>query len=386
MYMRKISVIIFIYSISVPLTLLLSCKPKDKGDFIEENITRIEVNPKENYKLTHENFEILSVTPMEDHPDGTVGKVGGVSYHNGHFYLIDTQQKAIFTFDSLGVFVRKFQNKGKGPGEYSSMHRVTTANYNNSRAIAIWDINRKAMLFYSYEGIFLGEHKFPFWALDVVMLNDDFAVYFGERAESGISNNIYVVDGNNEVKNRYFPRFSRRQIDLRKSVFSRYKNTYNFTFAESNIIYNLSTNGLKSRYQIDFGPMGLAENERVITQRNLPAFISKDKAWHISNIKESDSLLFFHYIMDGTLHYGLHLKNNKQTISGIANIENEIISLEFPNGFNSNDGIFLRSINMSELLRHYKSNESSFNFVDSLIENHKDNQNPIVIMYKIKTK
>ena len=99
--------------------------------------------------------EVFSISALDSDDDDDVnGVIDPSSYHvdsKGNVFIFDRSQIKVVKFDDKGKFVKKFGNKGNGPGEYkdASNHMIV-----NDQIIFCDQFSRK-LVFYDNNGTFI---------------------------------------------------------------------------------------------------------------------------------------------------------------------------------------------------------------------------------------
>lgn len=149
------------------LTLVLvSCTPRskpDKGDIEKDATTQIDLSRKDKSSL-YDFFSRVEVIPLETNERSLLqfqlGEPDQVVIKNNHYYFLDESQDAIFIFNDKGRFVKKFDKRGSGPGEYISLDGFVVANKTNQLEV-LSSIGRSVYCYDSLGSNFLQRRAFP---------------------------------------------------------------------------------------------------------------------------------------------------------------------------------------------------------------------------------
>lgn len=118
---------------------------KDKGNIA------IDVNRNDRVSLS-DIVEKIELFPLETNKDSwlsfPLGEPDKVVRYNGDFYFLDKDQDVIFVFDPEGMFLKRIDRKGRGPGEYISIYDFNINRFTNnleilsseSRCIYVYDL------------------------------------------------------------------------------------------------------------------------------------------------------------------------------------------------------------------------------------------------------
>ena len=154
--MRKFALILF------SLLLIIHCGPgSDEIEIIKEEGVEVVINHLELYHIQGEpstfalEKEFTLDFERDDLAEVGLGRVRGFDTDSeGHIYLLSELQ--IFKFDNTGAFIKKFGQKGQGPGEYTRPGRGRVL---DSGELVLYDGGNDKFLFFNQEGDFLREIK-----------------------------------------------------------------------------------------------------------------------------------------------------------------------------------------------------------------------------------
>lgn len=100
------------------------------------------------------------IIPLETSEECLIGHVSDVVKDDSLLFVVDRWSKCIYAFDLNGKFLRRIGRKGHAEDEYVYMVRVAI-NKKNKR-ICVYDEDSQKLVFYDYQGVFLGRESLYF--------------------------------------------------------------------------------------------------------------------------------------------------------------------------------------------------------------------------------
>jgi len=119
-----------------------SCKPKPQ----QYSIDLTQLTPTSVFDI----FSNIELVRLENTPENLIGNIGKVIYHDGFYFIWDSQAQAILGFCDGGSFVFKISAIGRGPGEYSNITDFSIDRENGR--LLILDAPMQRVLFYDLKG------------------------------------------------------------------------------------------------------------------------------------------------------------------------------------------------------------------------------------------
>lgn len=280
---------------------------------------------------------------LENLPSAGIGSIDKIEIKKDRIYILDINNaKALFVFNADGSFNFKISRLGKGPGEYFKISDFSILENGN---IEIFDKNLKKVMHFDKEGNFLKESSFNYWVKGYTRLGDaKYLFYTGFRDNPNISKdklyNIITTDSQFKILSKDFSfNSSIKNIGYGASlVFTRYKNNIIYKPALDNNVYSLGNDGkFYSKYYIEFGDYKLpAKYIESATFENrgsaIDHFRQKKYAKNISNVRETDNYLIFHFSFRNKILTGYYNKKSKELIYGDGFTENSIGLYSVPKG------------------------------------------------------
>ena len=320
--------------------------------------------------------------PLELTENSMIGKIDKLIIRDSLIYILDKRiSKAVYIFDLSGRFVNKVGIFGKGRGELYYLNDIDLDKEGN---LYLLDIGSAKILKYDFLGEYIGEKRFGFFTHQFAHIDPNhFAFNQGGRENDQISDlNYNLLTWNNEIKGRFFSynedskRFPpMRPYDIYKSD---NMTLYNKSFTYD--IYEIFIDSLSLKYSFDFGRYSLP-NEYFEQNKEKDAkqfgidLIKSDYVWSVGSIYENDEIFVSIFRINSVPIYFIYSKKRHQFV--LRKIEN-IINEEGILG-----GIIPKAIYGEYLAGVININE--VNSVSKKLINQLDNDNPVIVLYKVKT-
>jgi hypothetical protein len=129
--------------------------PQWKGTIIQENGISIIKNPKE--PLYHEKIvslkKDLTIGGAKAQGDAVLASARSLAVDDReNIYILDAKDSAIIVFDRTGTFIRKFGQKGQGPGDLDRPSQIAIDQSKNALMILNGSLG---LSFFAYDGTFI---------------------------------------------------------------------------------------------------------------------------------------------------------------------------------------------------------------------------------------
>jgi hypothetical protein len=249
--------VFFKYFLLALLVIQFACAPTTIKIVKNPNVA-ISVDLEKDDKVSvNDIFSDIEIIPLETNKESVFNSLFDKFFvmNDKYYYILDSRNESIFVFEQNGIFVKRINKKGQGPGEYTAIEDFNINRFtNNLEIISPWGY----LLIYDY----LGDIHIETIKVGEIIHNT-----------SNLTNDIDVCFTGSREKNKMFF-FSRREKKIIGECFSRpdfiYMKTAFHHTASPFFIYNDSiffydtANGdiftidpndrqLKPRYQWDFG-------------------------------------------------------------------------------------------------------------------------------------
>lgn len=250
-------------------------KKIEVSSYVSENIEAIEFskNSTQHLKLNHEILQKGSVLlsnivdsvwycKLETSPRSLVSTIVDLQVYDDNIYLLDIDQ-SLFIFSIDGVFVKKIDNKGKGPGEYLDINCFTIDPF--KKRLIFLDDRRNQLNYYSLDGDFIEQKIAPFYFNEIEFVDENLIFVNKMRRNTSHLDSIdlyqlFGIDGDlriSKIANKY--NLQRQGNFHAKSYRSlvRGKDEIFYHPMFSNSIYSLKDSEFQELYRLDLGSYGL---------------------------------------------------------------------------------------------------------------------------------
>ena len=124
-------------------------------------------------------IDSIEYIPLETGGDILIGRISKVIMHNDRFYLLDKSiAKSIFIFNKKGKHLNTISALGRGPNEYIAPKNITIDKFNNE--LILVDTNDFSLHYYDLDGNFKRKEKCGVRFLDCVKITrEDLLMYTG---------------------------------------------------------------------------------------------------------------------------------------------------------------------------------------------------------------
>lgn len=275
---KHLLIILTIFSLLV----ISSCKSK-KDSVSQDDNASINLTIKSQkdlivtFKEVYENvtaseiFDSISYINLETTPSCVIGDIRKIILTNDRIYIFDALSNSILCFDNNGLFKSKFDNKGKGPEEYSS---ISDFDINQKTKEIVLLVNYKDLIFLDNDLKFKTRKSTETMAGGILCLNSTQIALYTSTFSTAIEPTskdyfqLIILDIPSGKKTGYFPNSFAKRVGLGSNyAFSRSDKlvlTYPLTnrfyvFSDSNLIEGM-IDFTRNKYNID-----IPENEFLLS-------------------------------------------------------------------------------------------------------------------------
>ena len=209
----------------------------------------------------------------------------------------------LHSFDLSGNLRTSYSRKGRGSEEYSMLWTYNLMD----DVVQLYDMNRKMILEYDFDGNFIQSITLPGLASDnpfqvFVSLGEG---YLGKRVYGGYEvPELALYDKEfRYIRDLSVDLFLRSGLMLHNPFTLNYRNNILFCRYFSNEVYEISPTGIDLRYKIDFGKHSFREESNLIDEYEIIERINSSRkkyAVNFSEFQEDERFLSFCYIYDAS--------------------------------------------------------------------------------------
>lgn len=372
----------------------------------ESSIKKISINDDD----LNDNLELKGQTiidtawyvKLETTDRSLIGNITKMKILDNKIFILDGRPSNLFVFAKDGRFLNKIGRKGKGPNEYSVIRDFSIDKKN--KKVIIYDDIASILLYYNFDGKISKKEKFPFRFWNFYLNDNKFFFYTGLSENKHIKYvekyNLATRDLNSTFVEKFAIPINNKQANfVAKNHFSFNSNIPTFSLGvERNVIYDLSNDKVSAMYKIDFGKLTINKDHLDSKQFRNSVFKETDNlglALYDGNHLMSETYLYFNFKFKHNKYLNKnHVIYNRD--SGNLLIWNKFISNDpyslfkiYPLYLIPKENIFVSTIDPSALkqvaprILDRKGYENQ-NHIKDLYYSVKENDNPILLFYKIK--
>jgi len=198
----------------------------------EQNISEININ---------ELIDEIVIINLETSNKCLIGAINKVCFSNDNIYLLDRNgAKAIFCFSNNGSFISKYDDFGKGPGEFSRLNDITTS---KDKVFVL--INNGQVLEFDIKLNLLSSFKTDFWTHKFEKINNGF-VFCGISPEG----ELRLTDNQGKTKSSFIHGYNSKNM-YSPYTFSVLTNTVLYHHPILDTIYLINQNSFRSVRHIE---------------------------------------------------------------------------------------------------------------------------------------
>lgn len=244
---------------------LSACSMKDSemipGTVDVENlddITEIVVNKLSEHSigLYSDVFSDVRYVALESKKESLVGNIDKIAVtQNNDLLVLDSHNKSILLFDSIGNFKNRIGNFGHGKNEYISPIDFAYDEHNDN--VIVYDVRRNKLMYYDIVGNYKKSISLKSTFYNFEVLDDSHLVLFSNYHPSlnkEINYNYTVIDSLGNVVKEFAP-FDKKMEGLLMQMFPfhKYNNKVYCHIDCTPIVNEISLNKMQPLYLVDFG-------------------------------------------------------------------------------------------------------------------------------------
>lgn len=138
-------------------------------------------------------FESVTYVHLDD-ADGEacIGEVSRIRVTDAGIFVSDRLSQAVYMFDSLGRFIRRYKHHGRGPQEYVVLSGFDVCGKNGN--ISVYDGARNCMCVYSSDDRFLYEFRINDIPRDFAVLDNGDYLFYTPDYMRGVNRGLWQTD------------------------------------------------------------------------------------------------------------------------------------------------------------------------------------------------
>lgn len=354
--------------------LVCSCSFAEKID----GVTELYVVVDDTKNNASDYIEKMEVIALETNDSCLISTISKVKYINEKLYIFDRGTNSIFVFDKEGRCDTVLSKKGGGPDEYRQIADFdVTENY-----IVLFDplgsIKR-----YNFDLEYMDEINFRRYSFEFIPKNDSLFLW---NELTGSETDHYITGihvKNNEIKDFLeMPFHSTQNRGMILGDIKAFASNKNVLYASprlGNMIYYYANNDFHPIYKIKFDKNNFPEDENIFDylddyfEGNFP-YIVKDHYFL------SDRYLIFGYVYDYNRYFCFYDMATGQLSNGMVNVDFVDDFIFFPRW--GNDNYLISAVEARDVKNEYQS----LTKLNKDLENIKEDDNPVIVLYTLKSK
>lgn len=253
----------------------------------------------------------LSATPL-------LGRIKKMCMIDERIYIWDNVA-GIVCYDMSGNLLYQMNSRGQGPSEYADINAFAVNT--SSREFVIYDNAKQSLMFYSAEdGKFIRNHRLNSPVpTEISHFGGCFFYHnrFHRNYQEDASLHYYLLSSKDgiHIEQRYFKhKESEEQYSFSPSAHNLHDNFSKLYYCRDfdNIVYQVYEDSVAPRFQIEL-PQPLAES-KVEEKPDEMSLLRSGYSLGITDVYESNSLLFFRFVKDGFIYSCLYNTKEKQQV------------------------------------------------------------------------
>ncbi|MDH8701548.1 hypothetical protein M2138_000894 [Dysgonomonadaceae bacterium PH5-43] len=377
----------WLYGICIACMFFISCSKSDEYFNSDFTTITIKVENTDNY-LSNDDIEDFYFVKLETVEESLIGEIRRIRITNDRIFVLDSEvAKSLFVFDSEGKFLFKVGSIGQGPGEYVTINDFFLNE--DKQSIAIFDANLRKINYYDWNGLYLHSKILSdFWFHACSPLSSEYyALDFTKRARGANKYHLQIIDNNKPI-------FKYKKLTNDYAL----SNNYHIAFYEGvdrlfytptlcDSLFIISSEGIEEAYSIDFGDKKMPSKtiNKLTGSKQVEELYSSGYFYGIKDVTETNDFMYFSY---SYLNSSLPFFYNKE-----KGIQHSGI-LYFPLPLTSYNDYFvgvyeshtIMAVLSADNNQEYLNNWQQIIGDDywSFIQSHKDEENPLIVFYKIR--
>jgi hypothetical protein len=378
---------IFIFAI-----FLISCSSIESSYQGDLPCINIEIDVNSPVFIKAESVIERKIVQLETIERSLIGEISKLFVTNDRIFVLDSDiSQGLFVFNIQGKFLFSINKRGQGPGDFYSINDFFVDSL--LRQISIYDTNLRRIHFYDWNGKFIRSHDLSkFWFHSCYPVNENtYALNFTSRAININNFHLLLINKENTIVYRYkklitdFGFTSNNHI----AFYCGYQKNY-YVAEDCDTIFEISSNGIESGLCVNFGKNKLPKNffKELSRSTHAEKLLSSNYCYGIRDICETSEMISFQYLFGSQGRASFFNKETHKTYNGVQ---------YFPPPMASSDEFFIgiydaeMVLGMFGLIDTYPDEYNGWLSAMvgeenlSLLNNVKEDDNPLVVFYKIKS-
>ncbi|WP_106831428.1 6-bladed beta-propeller [Parabacteroides pacaensis] len=379
------------------LFLVIGCRHTPKEGLVENSSQAVIIKP------DYSKWSVVDISPyldtikyvkLEFTDQSMIGEISKIEAYKDRLYILDMNTSSLFVFTMDGKYLFKIHSVGSGPQEYTQLDFLSIDK--EQQNIVLTDLMGYWIMRYDMEGNFLSRQKIPFWVEGVGLLPGKkialYANYRNNKEYLDKEYNLICIDSLNNILKVYYPYDSswleNYPISVSRGEFYDYQDICNFYSLYNDTIFRLSSKGLQPRYIFDM--QGKSFNQAYFKKPadEFVKYMKESKFYYLTNVFETKEILSFTMDYGFDAWVGYYSKKSGKIINAAYYQNKKQYFMHINRGVY--DPWFISVVPIEALLTlkenysHHSSEGIAQKEILSLLDTLKEEDNPVLMMYKFK--
>lgn len=289
------------------------------GDIVSIPITDLETT----YGKLSDFAEDVKIVPLEFSDDCILGEIKKIVMSDSCIFVLENEnQKGIYVFDHIGKYLYRIGNRGQGPEEFVDISDFSLNE--EEQLIYLYDLARKKVLVFSYEGDFIKDIQMNYYADNFEYQNGLFYLYRESPSFGDPLCSLVIKDENGNTVNKFYP-VIKKLPRIHECIFRKLDNQILFVEHMRDSIFTIKGDKLSPKYYIDYKDKSMSKVDRESikngTRLSLNVLLECKKMAGIEDIFEINDKVFINNINIIVPKFTIYDKKTKdvKTFSFILN-------------------------------------------------------------------
>ena len=237
-----------------------------RGDIVSIPITEMETD----YGKLSDFAEDIKMIPLEFSGDCILDKVEKIVMSDSCIFIMERyNQKGIYVFDHSGKYLYRVGNCGQGPDEFVDLSDFSLNE--EQQLIYLYDIMRKKVLIFSFEGDFIKDIQMNYYADKFEYQDNLFYLYRESPVMGDPAYSLVIKDDKGKTINKYYPLINKSPY-IHDCIFRKLDNEILFAEYMRDSVFSVRSGELTPKYFIDYKDksMSKVDRESILKRTRLP--------------------------------------------------------------------------------------------------------------------
>jgi hypothetical protein len=227
-----------------------------RGDIVSIPITEMETD----YGKLSDFAEDIKMIPLEISGDCILDKVEKIVMSDSCIFIMERyNQKGIYVFDHSGKYLYRVGNCGQGPDEFVDLSDFSLNE--EQQLIYLYDIMRKKVLIFSFEGDFIKDIQMNYYADKFEYQDNLFYLYRESPVMGDPAYSLVIKDDKGKTINKYYPLINKSPY-IHDCIFRKLDNEILFAEYMRDSVFSVRSGELTPKYFIDYKDKSMSKIDR----------------------------------------------------------------------------------------------------------------------------